>query len=581
MLVMKLTASGEIVAANQLGSVGNDYFRDGRLLPNGELAVAGTYGGPLGLGSTLPPLIWMGGSDGFWLRAKPEAPTADASTLSIVTRKTAELAHSLVAYGSPASYLAVDSSIDGLFWRREHFKEPFEGVYSFAAGDLSYNQERHYRVMTEDQTAITIILENNPSGEMPFQGWSRRFALSIDHSGLLDSPANDGVTNLEKYAFNMDPHRPTSAHIDEGDGNSGMPLAKAAEHQSLVDENLGTGVNSPAAETNPTLSRNGLTLYFQSNRAGGAGSSDIYMATRATTSAPFGTPSLLAGDVNLPASDGGPSISADGLSLYFHSNRVGGFGVSDLYVATRSNEIEAFGKPVNLGPGVNTVNDEFGPSVTSDGLSIYFQRRNDANGYGGDDIWVATRSTTNEMFGEATNLGPTVNTALAERVPAISDDELSIFFASSRVGGLGADDLYVARRRSVNDPFSPAESLRSDFNSPSTEFSPALERTGEFFFASNRPEGSGNNDIYVVRPKTKLRLEFLRRRDDPNLVYIPQFSSDLGVGDGSPGWKNYFGPEHVTPVDATVEKVVVEYPISAFEPDQFFGRIMIHYNESP
>ncbi len=74
-----------------------------------------------------------------------------------------------------------------------------------------------------------------------------------------------------------------------------------------------------------------MTLFFQSDRPGGYGSRDLYMTRRASTNHPWSTPVNLGSIVNSAVEDGGPCISNDGMTLYFHSKRTGGFGRNDLW----------------------------------------------------------------------------------------------------------------------------------------------------------------------------------------------------------------------------------------------------------
>jgi len=100
--------------------------------------------------------------------------------------------------------------------------------------------------------------------------------------------------------------------------------------------NLDVTVNSSADDMHPTISADGLSLFFHSRRAGGSGAADLWVTERPAVSAPWGIPENLGGLVNSSAEDLAPSISSDGLSLFFHSNRSGGRGSLDLWVSTRA-----------------------------------------------------------------------------------------------------------------------------------------------------------------------------------------------------------------------------------------------------
>ena len=100
-----------------------------------------------------------------------------------------------------------------------------------------------------------------------------------------------------------------------------------------------------------------------------------------------------------------------------------------------------FGEPTNLGPIVNSSSSEWPPSISADGLSLYFCS-NRPGGYGHRDLWVTSRSTKDNEWGTPENLGPTVNSSAKEAFPSISADGSTLYFASSRAGGQGRGDIW-------------------------------------------------------------------------------------------------------------------------------------------
>ncbi len=129
------------------------------------------------------------------------------------------------------------------------------------------------------------------------------------------------------------------------------------------------------------------------------------MTTRKTKSGPWGEPVNLGPTVNGPANDKGPCISADELSLYFDSDRPGGYGGHNLWVTTRESKTAPWGKPVNLGPTVNSSAHEGSPSISGDGLSLYFDVQ--AGDFGA--IWVTRRKSISDPWSTPMKLGPLVN----------------------------------------------------------------------------------------------------------------------------------------------------------------------------
>jgi len=208
----------------------------------------------------------------------------------------------------------------------------------------------------------------------------------------------------------------------------------------------------------------------------------------------FGEPTNLGPTVNTSDRDAAPSISADGLSLYLASDRPGGSGGWDLWVSTRKSTIDPWGKPVNLGPAVNSASDDSTPSITADGLLLYYASERSGN----MDLWVSRRETLTEPWGPPVSLGATVNSPSLDGFPSISTDELSLYFFSNRPGGYGGDELWVTHRVSINDSWQTPVNLGSTVNSPNLDASPSISADSlMLFFQSGRP-GSMGYDLWVT-----------------------------------------------------------------------------------
>lgn len=287
--------------------------------------------------------------------------------------------------------------------------------------------------------------------------------------------------------------------------------AVEAENMFSNATNLGLSVNSPEADFDPSISADGLELYFNSYRSGGFGNADIWVATRKTEAGPWGKPVNLGASINSPAHENAPYISADGLSLYFCSDRSGGCGGRDVWVTKRKTRSDPWGEPVNLGPSVNSAADEHGPSISSDGLSLYFSGLWDdlkrSGGLGQADIWLTTRKTVADPWGKPVNLGATVNSPRMDESPSISDDDLSLYFNSNRPGGQGLMDVWVTKRKTKSDPWGEPVNLGPSFNSMGWEGNPDISGDGStLYFASSWSGGSGSIDLWVVslrKPRAK------------------------------------------------------------------------------
>jgi hypothetical protein len=267
--------------------------------------------------------------------------------------------------------------------------------------------------------------------------------------------------------------------------------------------NLGPTVNSSDVEAEPSISVDGLILIFMSNRSGGYGQLDLWMTTRATTIEPWGEPVNLGPSINSPKWDWCPSLSPDGCTLYFSSNRSGGYGEWDIWMATRATTDDAWGEPVNLGPTINHSGYDHTPFISEDGLELYFCSYRRSGGYGSDDIWVSAREAKQDEWGTPMNLGPIVNSAHEELWPTLSADGLLLFFSSGfwesgRPGGLGKSDIWMARRKSRDADWGEPVNLGSPVNSPDHDWATTLTADGctLYFCSNNRPGGLGQEDIW-------------------------------------------------------------------------------------
>ena len=240
--------------------------------------------------------------------------------------------------------------------------------------------------------------------------------------------------------------------------------------------NLGPTINSSAWEFGLSISADGLELYFTSDRPGGYGNLDIWVTTRATTDDPWGTPVNLGPTINSPVAIYGVSISSDGLSLYFDRG-----GVGDIWLTTRATTDDDWGNPVNLGPTVNSSADDWGPNISADDLSLYFTSKR-PGGYGGNDLWVTTRETIHDPWSTPFNLGPMVNSSAFEAHSSISADGLMLFFSSDRPGGCGNADIWVTKRATTNDDWGEPVNLGSNVNSPTWNGNPSVSADGSTLF---------------------------------------------------------------------------------------------------
>jgi WD40 repeat protein len=199
-------------------------------------------------------------------------------------------------------------------------------------------------------------------------------------------------------------------------------------------------VNQSGTDATPFLADGGLTLLLASDRFTNAGFNDLLIATRASLSDPFSTPAPIA-NVSSPGVELSPQLSDDGLRLYFSSDRSN--SNRDIYLATRSARSAGFSTPARVS-GLNGQSSEFGPTLGADELEVFIASDR-PGGVGSMDIWRAVRATRGDAFGTPVNVSE-LNDRGYDTDPRLSRDGSELFFSSSRNGD---QVLWSARRPCV------------------------------------------------------------------------------------------------------------------------------------
>ncbi|MDP6636105.1 MAG: hypothetical protein QGG42_14490 [Phycisphaerae bacterium] len=304
------------------------------------------------------------------------------------------------------------------------------------------------------------------------------------------------------------------------------PVSTANVRQVLwsVPEPMTAEFNTPGDEYEICLSSDSNELYFVRGRP--EQGADIFTSRR--THNKWSKPVRLEA-VNSKYDELGPRLSEDGKLLLFYSNRPGGIGGYDVWVARRTDGV--WGRPVNLGPNVNSPHNEYGASITADNRMLYFaSNRKAAERMGKRTQWRATirqaqlgdydlfsaevdfsqalpttatsRPTTAPAAGlsiraeQALELQG-VNTLHNEGAPCISPWGDFLYFASNRPGGRGGFDLY--RVRIEDGRCVRLENLGAEVNTAGNETDPQLTKGGfMLYFSSDRDGGDdGTYDLYT------------------------------------------------------------------------------------
>ncbi|PIP54376.1 MAG: hypothetical protein COX07_05695 [Bacteroidetes bacterium CG23_combo_of_CG06-09_8_20_14_all_32_9] len=283
-----------------------------------------------------------------------------------------------------------------------------------------------------------------------------------------------------------------------------MMLTKA----NATVTNFNNGINTPYAEYVPLLNPDETKLYFTSRRKGSTGDlldpyyeyfEDIYVSEKNGTT--WDTPVNAGSPLNTETHDACVTISKDGQQLYIYRTSKD-LAAGHIYIS--QNNEGKWSEPVLFEANINSEDGaETSMSIAPDQTTIYFSS-NRAGGYGGKDIYRVTQMPDN-TWSLPMNLGPIINTPYDEDAPFIHPDGITLYFSSKGHKNIGGYDIFKSTRNengqwtSPENPGFPINSVMDDI------YIVATFDGRQVYFSSNRDEGKGNMDIYkgeIIDPQT-------------------------------------------------------------------------------
>ncbi|MBL8817155.1 MAG: protein kinase [Planctomyces sp.] len=291
------------------------------------------------------------------------------------------------------------------------------------------------------------------------------------------------------------------------------------EYEWSEPESPGPVINSQSFNEHPELTPNGLEMWS-------SGGGELWVAVRDSIDAPWRDKQSAGSQINDASSwDSEPTLSADGLTLVFSSDRGSASKDLNLWMCTRTHVSEPFGNPVRLGSDINTAAWESCPALSPDGRTlIYTSFRLDGRP-GDTDLWEATRLNPNLEFGNSRRLGPPINSPAEDTAAYLSSNGLVLLFESSRSGGAGKKDLYFSTRTTADAEFGTPVSIGTRVNTVHDEHAPCLSNDGQtLLFYSNRPDGAGEAGIWQSHRVRKSAVEV------PQAAYLDSLKPTSYVG---------------------------------------------------
>jgi hypothetical protein len=295
--------------------------------------------------------------------------------------------------------------------------------------------------------------------------------------GSVDNKTQDAKTADSK---------PVDAAVDTVDA---PPAPRCDPTKPFGAPTVLANVNSTSTDSQPFLSQDELQLWFSSNRAGGQGGDDIYMATRTSKDADFGQPQTVAG-VNTAGNDTRPSLTADGLNIYIQYLPTGSGATYTINSATRSSTSTAFGGPSEVTAIVSSSFDD-APMVLPDNSAIYFLSGRDGSAH----IYRSVRSN-NTWQAPALASGTDLNNSNND-YPTIVANDLTIYFLSSRAGGVAGTDNWKATRASAVQSFGAATNV-TELNQSEGYYIYYVTNDDCIAYLAG-PNGANGDDMFVAK----------------------------------------------------------------------------------
>jgi Tol biopolymer transport system component len=272
--------------------------------------------------------------------------------------------------------------------------------------------------------------------------------------------------------------------------------------------NLGPPINSSAIDNSISFSTDFKKLVIESARSGTIGGTDIWYSLWDSVSQCWSEPINCGTNVNSVHDDWTPSISPDGNKIYFAAwERPGGYGGWEIFVSTWDSTAGEWGVAENVGPNVNSLWADIGPFVSPDGTKLYFSS---VRYFGG----ISVCEWEGDGWGEAVWLGEVVNETRDEATPSVTADGTALYFTRWT-----ETDRHIFVSYWTGSEWGVPVELPPHINYPDIGASdPYIKPDGSelYFSAKNRPGGMGVHDIWVSeRIPVQEGKRFINRKTSP------------------------------------------------------------------
>ncbi|MGZ4034932.1 MAG: OmpA family protein [Bacteroidia bacterium] len=316
----------------------------------------------------------------------------------------------------------------------------------------------------------------------------------------LDYKFNESNTYFNKFKDIVGSHnKELTADLEKQITTNFNAIELTKDTVVVAINNLGDSINTIYPEYSPVVSADESTLIFTSRRLGSTGGEktddnqfyeDIYISNKKTDGT-WTTAKQIGSSINTNGNEADISLSADGQQLFVYRDVNGG----DIYYSNLEGDTWSGLTPLNS--NINSPAWETHASLSVDGNTLYFVSDRKQGSYGGRDIWKCIK-LPNGQWGMPVNMGPTINTAEDEDAPFIHPDGVTLFFSSKGHKNMGGFDIFKSTR-DEDGKWSEPENLKSPINTPDDDIFYVQSADGKRgYFSSVRKDGFGEKDIYMI-----------------------------------------------------------------------------------
>jgi outer membrane protein OmpA-like peptidoglycan-associated protein/Tol biopolymer transport system component len=357
-------------------------------------------------------------------------------------------------------------------------------------------------ILSEEQHPLDAVIQYK-KGLAADPEYSPNLYFVVANVELLTGRYTDARKDYEKFLTYPNQPKEKQAKASRNLKSCDFGINAMAHPVPFKPKNLGDSINSAYDEYVNAITPDEQRLYFTRKLPRGKNEAgqytefneDFYCATKKDST--WNKARNLGPPINTVDNEGALCISPDGKFIFFAAcNRPEGFGSCDIYWSRNTGG--QWSEPENLGPVVNSGAWDSQPSFSSDGKTLYFASKR-AGGKGSSDIWKTELKQDGSSWSVPVNLGDSINTPQEEMAPFIHPDDRTLYFSSRGHPGMGGFDLYYSRKDADGNWTNPVD-LGYPINSYADEITLVVSAHGDVaYISSDKPGGHGGMDIYSFK----------------------------------------------------------------------------------